>query len=148
GKMGMKVVAMGGSLVEQVIATDSGQADTLDGHWDELRMLPGNNLYARTGDQMVSLDYNGSRIGIVGAAKFANIALDRLASGHLLAYDGAAAGKTAPGPIVTPGDPCGLIPQQDFERIVGALAHKPEAGPHGDVCTYTLAQAGGLAGNE
>ncbi|HTI06876.1 MAG TPA: hypothetical protein VL549_16360 [Gemmatimonadales bacterium] len=144
GRQEMKIVGMMGSLVEQVISTDSGQADTLDAHWDELRMLPGNNLYARKGDQLVQLDYNGSRIGIVGAAKFVNIALDRMASGHLLAYDGAAAGRTAPGPIVTPGDPCGLIAQADFERIVGPLAHKPEAGPHGDQCTYTLAQSRGL----
>lgn len=148
GKMAMKIVAMGGSMVEQVISTDSGQADTLEAHWDELRMLPGNNLYARKGDQMVSLDYNGARIGLIGAAKFVNIALDRMASGHLLAYDGAAAGRTAPGPIVTPGDPCGLIAQADFERIVAPLAHKPEPGPHGDQCTYTLAQSRGLAGDK
>lgn len=148
GKQSMKIVGMMGSLVEQVISTDSGQADTLDAHWDELRMLPGNNIYARKGDQMVSLDYNGARIGLIGAAKFANIALDRMASGHLLAYDGAAAGRTAPGPIVTPGDPCGLIARPDFERIVGPLARAPEPGPHGDECTYTLAQSRGLAGDK
>lgn len=144
GKMGMKVLGMMGSLVEQVISTDSGQADTLDGRWDELRMLPGDNLYARKDDQMVSLDYNGTGIGLIGAAKFANVALGRFSSP--LVYDGAAAGKTAPGPLVPPGDPCGLIAQADFERIVGRLAGAPTPTVHNDGCTYKLAGSRGLLG--
>ena len=146
GIMGMKVLGMMGRLVEQAIPTDSGQADTLEGRWDELRMLPGDNLYARKGDQLVSIDYNGSGIGLIGAAKWVHIALGRFS--HPLAYDGAAAGRTAPGPLVPPGDPCGLIPRADFERIVGSLAGDPVVGPHRDKCTYTLAQSRGLAGNK
>lgn len=146
GRMAMKVVGMGGSLSEQVIATDTGQADTLEGRWDELRMLPGDNLYARKGDQMVSIDYIGSGIGIAGAAQWVHIALGRF--GHQLAYDGAAAGRTAPGPLVTPRDPCTLVDRADVERIIGALAGSPVTGPHQDVCTYTLAQSHGLAGNK
>ena len=92
GVMEMKVLGMMGRLVEQAIPTDSGQADTLEGRWDELRMLPGDNLYARKGDQLVSIDYIGSGIGLIGAAKWVNIALGRF--GHPLAYDGAAAGRT------------------------------------------------------
>ncbi len=126
GVMEMKVLGMMGRLVEQAIPTDSGQADTLEGRWDELRMLPGDNLYARKGDQLVSIDYNGSGI----------------------AYDGAAAGRTAPGQIVPPADPCGLIPRADFERIAGALSGDPVVGPHRDKCVYTLAQSRGLAGNK
>jgi len=143
GKMAMGVVAMGGRLSEQVIPTDTGQADTLEGRWDELRMLPGDNLYARKGDQMVSIDYLGSGLGIAGAAKFAHIALGRL--GHPLTYDGAAAGRTAPGPLVTPGDPCALVDRADAEQIIGALAGDPVTGPHRDLCTYTFAQPHGLA---
>ena len=143
GKMAMGVVAMGGRLAEQAIPTDTGQADTLEGRWDELRMLPGDNLYARKGDQMVSIDYLGSGIGIAGAAKFAHIALGRMS--HPLAYDGAAAGRTAPGPLVTPGDPCALIDRADVEQIVGRLAGDPVIGPHRDLCTYTYAEPHGLA---
>jgi len=146
GIMGMKVLGMMGRLVEQAIPTDSGQADTLEGRWDELRMLPGNNLYARKGDQLVSIDYNGSGIGLIGAAKWVHIALGRFS--HPLAYDGAAAGRTAPGQLVPPGDPCGLIPRADFERIAGALSGDPVVGPHRDKCVYTLAQSRGLAGNK
>lgn len=146
GVMEMKVLGMMGRLVEQAIPTDSGQADTLEGRWDELRMLPGNNLYARKGDQLVSIDYNGSGIGLIGAAKWVHIALGRF--GHPLAYDGAAAGRTAPGPLVPPGDPCGLIPRADFERIAGRLSGDPVVGPHQDKCVYTLAQSRGLAGNK
>ncbi|HXI32918.1 MAG TPA: hypothetical protein VNH63_02455 [Gemmatimonadales bacterium] len=146
GQMAMKVVAMGGRLAEQAIATDTGQADTLEGRWDELRMLPGDNIYARKGDQMVSIDYLGSGLGLAGAAKWAHIALGRF--GHPLAYDGAAAGRTAPGPLVTPRDPCTLVDRADVERIIGALAGAGVVGPHQDVCTYTLAQSRGLAGNK
>jgi len=146
GIMGMKVLGMMGRLVEQAIPTDSGQADTLEGRWDELRMLPGDNLYARKGDQLVSIDYVGSGIGLIGAAKWVHIALGRFS--HPLAYDGAAAGRTAPGPLVPPGDPCGLIARADFERIAGALSGDPVVGPHRDKCVYTLAQSRGLAGNK
>jgi hypothetical protein len=146
GIMEMKVLGMAGRLVEQAIPTDSGQADTLEGRWDELRMLPGDNLYARKGDQLVSLDYLGSGIGLIGAAKWVHIALGRMS--RPLNYDGAAAGRTAPGPLVPPGDPCGLIPRADFERIVGPLAGDLVVGPHRDKCTYTLAQSRGLAGNK
>ena len=146
GKMAMQVVAMGGRLSEQVIPTDTGQADTLEGRWDELRMLPGDNIYARKGDQMVSIDYLGSGLGLAGAAKWAHIALGRF--GHPLAYDGAAAGRTAPGPLVTPRDPCTLVDRADVEHIIGALAGDGVVGPHQDVCTYTLAQSRGLAGNK
>jgi hypothetical protein len=146
GKMAMGVVAMGGRLVEQAIPTDTGQADTLEGRWDELRMLPGDNLFARKGDQMVSIDYLGSGIGLAGAAKWAHIALGRL--GHPLAYDGAAAGRTAPGPLVTPGDPCALVDRAEAEQIIGRLAGDPVTGPHRDICTYTFAQSRGLAGKK
>lgn len=146
GKMEMQVLGMMGRLVEQAIPTDTGQADTLEGRWDELRMLPGDNLYARKGDQLVSIDYNGSGIGLIGAARWVHIALGRF--NHPLAYDGAAAGRTAPGQLVPPGDPCGLIPRADFERIAGRLSGDPVVGPHQDKCTYTLAQSRGLAGNK
>ena len=146
GIMEMKILGMAGRLVEQAIPTDSGQADTLEGRWDELRMLPGNNLYARKGDQLVSVDYNGSGIGLIGAAQWVHIALGRFS--HPLAYDGAAAGRTAPGQLVPPGDPCGLIPRADFERIAGVLSGDPVVGPHRDKCVYTLAQSRGLAGNK
>lgn len=142
----MKVLGMMGRLVEQAIPTDTGQADTLEGRWDELRMLPGDNLYARKGDQLVSIDYNGSGIGLIGAAQWVHIALGRFS--HPLAYDGATAGRTAPGQLVPPGDPCGLIPRADFERIAGHLSGDPVVGPHQDKCTYTLAQSRGLAGNK
>ena len=146
GKMGMQVLGMMGRLVEQAIPTDSGQADTLEGRWDELRMLPGDNVFARKNDQMVAIDYLGSGIGLIGAARFAHIALGRMS--HPLSYDGAAAGRTAPGPLVPPGDPCALIERADFEGIVGPLAGAPEATPRRDKCTYTLAQSRGLAGNK
>ena len=146
GKMGMQIIGSMGRFVEQAIPTDSGQADTLEGRWDELRMMPGDNLYARKADQMVSIDYLGTGIGIAGAAQIAHIALGRMS--HPLAYDGAAAGRTAPGPLVTPRDPCTLVDRADVERIIGALAGAPVTGPRQDVCTYTLAQSRGLAGNK
>jgi len=146
GIMGMKVLGMMGRLVEQAIPTDSGQADTLEGRWDELRMLPGDNLFARKGDQLVSLDYLGSGIGLIGAAKWVHIALGRMS--HPLNYDGAAAGRTAPGPLVPPGDPCALVDRADVERIIGRLSGDGVVGPHRDKCIYTLAQSRGLAGNK
>lgn len=146
GKMQMGVIAMGGRLVEQAIPTDTGQADTLEGRWDELRMLPGDNLYARKGDQVIAIDYLGSGIGLGGAAHLAHVALGRF--GHPLAYDGAAAARTAPGPLVTPRDPCTLVDRADVEGIIGRLAGDPVSDAHQTTCTYTLAQSRGLGGRE
>jgi hypothetical protein len=143
-RMQMNIMASMGRLVEQAITTDSGQADTLEGRWDELRMLPGDNIYARQGDDLVMVDYLGSGIGLEGAARVAHIALGRMH--HPLAYDGAAAGRNAPGPLVAPRDPCSLVDRADFERIVGALSGPPAPNTHKDKCTYTLAQARGLLG--
>lgn len=143
-KMQMGILASMGRLVEQAIPTDSGQADTLEGRWDEFRMLPGDNIYARHGNDMVQVDYNGSGIGLEGAARVAHIALGRIR--HPLAYDGAAAGRNAPGPFVAPRDPCSLVDRADFERIVAALSGPPVPNTHGDKCTYNLAQSRGLLG--
>ena len=146
GKMAMGMVAMGGRLVEQAIPTDTGQADTLEGRWDELRMLPGDNLYARKGEQMVAIDYLGSGIGLGGAAHLAHVALGRF--GHPLAYNGTAAARTAPGPLVTPRDPCTLVDRAEVETIIGRLAGDPVADAGQTACTYTLAQSRGLGGRQ
>ena len=59
-------------------------------------------LDALKGDVMVGVDAQATRIGAVGAAEIANIALKRLPSP--LKYDGQAAAEHKPGPLVPPRD--------------------------------------------
>jgi hypothetical protein len=105
-----------------VFGADSAQLALLQGRWDEIHVLPGH-LMARKGDAMVDVGYEGSRAGLAGAARVADVALGRF--GALLPYDGAAAARTAPGPLIAPRDPCTLVSRADVEAILGALASDP-----------------------
>jgi hypothetical protein len=142
--MGMRVIGLGAAIASPVFGPDSARLAALHGHWDEARLIPGH-LMARKGDAMVDLDYQGSGGGLPGAGRLADIALTRFASP--LAYDGAAAARTAPGPLVTPRDPCSLVPRAGAEAILGALSGDPVSDGQ-ENCTYTLAASRGLAGQE
>jgi hypothetical protein len=128
-----------------VFGADSAQLALLQGRWDEIHVLPGH-LMARKGDAMVDVGYEGSRAGLAGAARVADVALGRF--GALLPYDGAAAARTAPGPLIAPRDPCTLVSRADVEAILGALASDPVSDRTQTNCTYTLAARRGLAGQE
>ena len=131
GRMGMKILGSMGGLTNQALVTESGSADTLDGDWDDVRWTFGQ-LNALKGDVLINLDVSGSTAGVVGAADLANIAIHRL--DHPLAYDGAKAAGHAPGPPVTPRDPCTLVTRDEAAAILGPLSGNPTSGRDG--CTY------------
>jgi hypothetical protein len=138
GRMGMKMLGTMGGLVNTALVTESGSADTLEGDWDDVRWTFGQ-LNALKGDVLINLDVSGSTAGVVGAADLANIAIHRL--DHPLAYDGAKAASHAPGPLVTPKDPCSLVTREEAAAILGPLSGEPTHVR--DACTYTVAGAGG-----
>ena len=144
-RIGMRAIGLGAQIASPVFGSDSAQLGAVRGHWDEVHLIPGH-LMARKGDAMVDMDYMGSRAGLPGAARLADLALDRI--GSPLPYDGAAAARTAPGPLVTPRDPCTLLARGDVEAIVGKLASDPAPDPDQSGCTYTLAATRGLGGQE
>jgi len=144
-QFGMRAINLGVQIASPVFGNDSAQLAALHGHWDELHLIPGH-LIARKGDAMVDVGYQGSRAGLGGAARLADEALGRV--GSPLAYDGAAAARTAPGPLVTPRDPCTLVPRSDAEAIIGRLARAPESSSDMESCTFTLAARRGLGGQE
>jgi hypothetical protein len=141
--IGMRAIGLGAQIASPVFGSDSAKLAALGGHWDEARLLPGH-LMARKGDAMVDMDYFGSRAGLSGAARLADIALSRI--GSPLPYDGAAAARTVPGPLVTPRDPCTLVDRGDVEAILGKLTGDPVPDPDQGGCTYTLAATRGLGG--
>jgi hypothetical protein len=142
-RIGMRVIGLGAQLTSPVFGSDSAKIAALQGTWDEARLLPGH-LMARKGDAMVDLDYEGSGAGLGGAAKLASQALLRI--GAPLPYDGAAAARTAPGPLVTPRDPCTLVSRADAEAILGPLASDPMSDSAHTTCSYALAARRGLGG--
>jgi len=144
-QIGMRAMGLGARIASPVLGSDSARLATLGGHWDEAITLPGH-LMARKGDAMVDVGYEGTGAGLAGAARVADIALGRL--GAPLPYDGAAAARAAPGPLVTPRDPCTLVSRAEAEAILGALASNPVSDRSQTSCTYTLAARRGLGGQE
>jgi len=142
-QLGMRAINLGVQIASPVFGNDSAQLASLHGHWDELHLIPGH-LMVRKGDAMVDVGYQGSGTGIGGAAKLAEEALGRV--GAPLSYDGAAAARSAPGPLVPQRDPCTLVSRPEVEAIIGRLARDPQASPDSSVCTFTLAARRGPGG--
>jgi hypothetical protein len=133
GQMAMKMFRMTGGLTNQVLVDESGQADTLDGDWDDVRVDFGM-LHALKGDVMIEVDANSSKIGAFGAGQLADIAIKRLP--HPLDYDGAKAAEHAPGPLVAPRDPCTLVTKEEAAAILGPLVGEPTSTPTS--CTFPI----------
>lgn len=133
GQMAMKMFRMTGSLTNQVMIDESGQADTLEGGWDDVRVDFGM-LHALKGDVMIEVDANSSRAGAAAAAALADIAIKRLP--HPLSYDGARAAEHAPGPLVAPRDPCTLVTKEEAAAILGPLVGEPTSSKNS--CTYPI----------
>jgi predicted ATP-dependent protease len=144
-QLGMRAIMLGVQIASPVFGNDSVQLAALRGHWDELHLIPGH-LMVRKGDAMVDVGFQGSRAGLAGAAQLADEALARI--GTPLPYDGAAAARSAPGPLIAPRDPCTLLSRAEAEAIVGRLARAPEPGNDQTSCTFTLAARRGLGGQQ
>jgi hypothetical protein len=142
-QLGMRAITLGVQIASPVFGNDSVQLAALHGRWDEVHLIPGH-LMVRKGDAMVDVGYQGSGAGIAGAAQLADEALARV--GSPLPYDGGAAARSAPGPLVPPRDPCTLVPRAEVEAIIGRLAREPQASVDQSSCTYTLAARRGLGG--
>lgn len=133
GQMSMKMFKMTGGLTNLVMVDESGQADTLDGDWDDVRVDFGM-LHALKGDVMIEVDANSSKIGAFGAGQLADVAIKHLS--HPLDYDGAKAAARAPGPLVTPRDPCTLLTKEEAAAILGPLVGEPTSTPTS--CTFPI----------
>ena len=144
-QIGMRAIGLGAQIASPIFGADSAQLASLHGQWNEIHLLPGH-VMARKGDAMVDVGYEGSRAGLAGAARVADVALGRL--GAPLPYDGATAARTAPGPLVTPRDPCTLVSRAEAEAILGTLASDPVSDASQTSCTYTLAGHRAFAGQE
>ena len=142
-QLGMRAINLGVQIASPVFGNDSAELASLKGHWDEMHLIPGH-LMVRKGDAMVDIGYQGSGTGVAGAARLADQALERVAAP--LAYDGGAAARSAPAPLVQPRDPCTLAPRAEVEAIIGRLARAPQIAGDGSGCSFTLAARRGLGG--
>jgi hypothetical protein len=95
GPMAMKMIHFGRSLTDQAMKGETkvgktilATGDTVTGDWDEVAAMPMNCciLAALRGDQMVQMDWTGTRLTTSAAAALLNKALSRL--DHPLAIDG------------------------------------------------------------
>jgi hypothetical protein len=134
GKMTMKLYSAGQKMAAVVLPDESGAADTLGGEWDDMAWTVPGALVVLKDDVSISVDVSGSKAGIVGAAKLADDAFPRI--GKPLAYNGAAAAGDAPGPVVSPRDPCAVFPRTEVEAVLGQLAGDPVS--VNNTCVFNL----------
>lgn len=115
---------------------------TLRGEWDEARLSQCCEFDALRGDQLVVIDFGGSRAGVEQAASLADQAVKRLdqpldvddAAGRASAEEGA---KTRPAIVSA----CDLVPRAEAETILGGpLAADPQGNE--DSCDYSWVAKG------
>ncbi len=141
GKQIMKMMSTMGGLANQAMKDHSHEADLVEGDWDDQRWSPPGKLSALKGDALIEVDVAGVAGGNANTAgKLANIAVKRL--GKPLSYDGAAAARKPPPPLVAPRDPCSLVPAAEAKTILPTLNGAPRATRNG--CLYPLAKNGPL----
>ncbi len=126
--------AMSGTMV-----TETG--DTIAGAWDEVAPMPMNCciLEALLGDQLVALDWTGTRLTTAEGARLLDAAVQRL--GHPLDIDGSAPVAAVLARLAAEPkdrDPCGLVTRAEAEAIFGPLTAAPERSDsgRGNKCTY------------
>ena len=132
------IVADGG--LKGVVTLSDGT--TLRGEWDEARLSQCCEFDALRGDQLVVIDFGGSRANVEQAASLADQAVKRLdqpldvddAAGRASAEDRA---KTRPAIVSA----CDLVPRAEAETILGGpLAADPEGNE--DSCDYAWVAKG------
>jgi hypothetical protein len=113
----------------------------LSGEWDEASLTAMNCCIfnALRGDQMITIDFTGSRISLPQAATLIDAAFKRI--DKPLAIDGAAnvaAAKTFAGRRPKPVDVCTLLTRAEVEAVVGGplLADPVPAKDPKSSCTY------------
>lgn len=158
GPMAMKMVHTFRGLTDAVSkqgetkvgVTVMSTGDTLSGDWDEIAQGPMQccDLHALRGDQLVELDWTGTRLNPQGAGALLNTAIKRL--DHPLAIDGTAGIPAAQKLFDADAKDssvvmCDLVPQAVAESALGAkLLNPPTRGSApgasgGRSCEYTAA---------
>lgn len=125
--------------------------DTLVGDWDEIAQGPMQccDLHALRGDQLVELDWTGTRLDPEGAGALLNSAIKRL--DHPLSIDGTAGLEAAQRLFDADAkdsavDMCSLVPQAAAESIIGSKLINPPTRGSGrsgaGLCTYDAPMPG------
>lgn len=159
GPVAMKMIHFGRSMTDQAMQgelkkgkTVLATGDTVTGDWDEVaaEAMQCCMLAALRGDQMIQIDWTGTKLTTAGAAALLNKALNRL--DHRLAIDGNGGEEAGNQRYQTESkdslvNVCSLVPQKDVEAIFGAPLTGPperEGGQRSKLsCTYHTAIAGG-----
>lgn len=161
GPMAMKMVRFARGLTDGILKQGQMKAgqvvlatgDTLVGSWDEIAEGAGAccDLNALRGDQLVELNWEGTRLTPAAAGALLSSAVDHL--DHPLNIDGEA-GIPAAEKIFdeyakdSALDMCALVPQATVEQILGKKLKQPPAHGQGSnpqsSCTY-LVEGGGMS---
>ena len=117
----------------------------LSGEWDEASLTPMNCCIfnALRGDQLVVIDFTGTRLSLRQVAPLVDAALKRMdkplhINGNAAVAAALALDKTRPKPV----EVCSLLTRAEVEAIVGPLGADPVAHGH-DSCTYDLPRTPG-----
>src|SRR5262249_55842682 len=112
----------------------------LSGEWDEASLTPMNCCIfnALRGDQLLAIDFTGTRLSLRQVAPLLDAAFKRMdkplhINGNAAVAAALALDKTRPKPV----DVCTLLTRAEVEAIVGPLGADP-AGKGHDSCTYSM----------
>ncbi|HEY1491793.1 MAG TPA: hypothetical protein VGF35_04140 [Steroidobacteraceae bacterium] len=117
----------------------------LSGEWDEASLTPMNCCIfnALRGDQLLSIDFTGTRASLKQVAPLVDSALKRMDKPlHINGNAGVAAARTLDQTRPKPVDVCSLLTRQEVEAIVGPLGADPVAYGH-ESCTYDMPRTPG-----
>ncbi len=126
---------------KRVMVSEDGSE--IAGEWDEAKLTPFNCCIfnALRADQMISIDFTGSAMGLKQAAALVDAAFKRI--DKPLTLDGGANAsaakaflKTRPSPMAA----CSVLSQAEAEAILGKLVAAPKE--QGATCSYQLPSEG------
>jgi hypothetical protein len=117
----------------------------ITGEWDEAKLTPFNCCIfnALRADQLITVDFTGSRATLKQVARLVDAAFRRI--DKPLSLDGGAnvtAAKTFLSTRPARKDPCSVLTRAEAEAILGARVAEPVA--KGDTCSYELPSSKGM----
>jgi len=137
GETAFRMLAGTGSAITDILSGYDATADTLEGAWDRVG-APFGQFIALKAKTSIQIDPLGSRIGLAGAVRLAQIAIGRLDSP--LDYSGARATKVRAKDKPRGGDPCELVTRKEVEAIIGPLIADPKPADDGSGCEFQTDQ--------
>lgn len=137
GEMAFQMMAGTGQAITDILTGYDPATDTLEGNWDKVGAAFGQFLVLK-GKTSIQVDPLGSRLGLDGAARVADLAMRRLE--RPLDYSGARATLARSEDAVRVRNPCELVTRSEAEALMGPLRGDPKPSDDNSECDYVTSE--------